>query len=143
MSLNSRVCLAVGVDSVGHEVYYERLFEKMKIPFRKNNKIMLQHMGRRRDYDKDYQAQPKRKRKRAEIRFGTIKEGTQKQMADKAMGLAYETGMNLMEQNNDMTEKQKSQKTVCKACGASSHKTRRAKVCKYNLWSEEAFREEL
>jgi hypothetical protein len=95
MLLNSRVCLAVGVDSVNHEEYYQRLLNEMKMELPGNTRKMLVRMSNRKKYDHNYQAQPNRKRKRSELKFAKSKEGLKKQMADKAMGLEYATGHNL------------------------------------------------
>jgi hypothetical protein len=47
MSLSSRVCLAVGVDSIGQEVYYQRLFGKMGVKLPVNATIMLRNMKKK------------------------------------------------------------------------------------------------
>jgi hypothetical protein len=143
MSLNSRICLAVGVDSVGHEEYYERLFEKMKIPFPDNTRIMLRSMKKKRDYDRNYQAQPTQKRKRSVKKFDSTKDRLKKQMADKALGVAYRSGMNMEPNSNDEPGENTKVKKGCIACGAMDHRTRRAKACKYSRWSEQDFREEI
>ena len=100
-SLSGRVCLAVGVDSVGVEKYYERLFHKMKIPFASNNQQMLGAMDNKRNYDRAYQAQASRKRKRSILKFDNIRDGFLKQKADEAVGLAYKRGMNIEETGGD------------------------------------------
>ena len=108
MSLTSRICLAVGIDSVGHEEDYERLFEKRKLRFPNSTRNMLLSMKKKRDDDRKYQALPKRKRKRSQLKFANMKDGMNKQMADKAMGLVYETGMN-MAQRNFSTQRNRTQ----------------------------------
>jgi hypothetical protein len=92
-------------------------------------------MSNRKKYDRNYQAQPNRKRKRSELKFAKSKEGLKKQMADKAMGLEYATGQN-MEVDNDGVEQEPSRKNVntCMFCGVAGHKTRRSKGCKYYGW---------
>jgi hypothetical protein len=52
-----------------------------------NMRKMLERMSNRKRYDRNYQAQPKRKQKRSELKFAKMKNGLKKQMADKAMGL--------------------------------------------------------
>ena len=91
---------------------------------------MLQLMKRKRDYDKEHQAQAKRRRRRSVLKFANIKEDLSKQVADKAMGLACGSGLNMEEQDKNEVagEKPKTEK-VCVACGGSTHKTRRAKAC--------------
>jgi hypothetical protein len=49
MSLHSRVCLAVGVDSVSHEEYYQRLFNEMKTEMPGNTRKMLERMSNRKN----------------------------------------------------------------------------------------------
>jgi hypothetical protein len=95
MSLALRVCLAIGIDSVGHVEYYDRVFAKLKIKFPKITRIMFGRMKKRQEYAQNYQALPKHKRKRFLTKFAKMKDGLKKQMADKATGLNYDTGMNL------------------------------------------------
>ena len=121
---------------MGHVEYYDRLFGEMKIPLPSNTRIMLGNMENQRKYNGNYQALPKSKRKRSELKFANIKDGMKKQMADKAMGMNYESGLNMCGEQNI-------KKTVCKACGASTHKTRRAKACTYFGWSEKDFQDEI
>jgi hypothetical protein len=91
LSLTSRICLAVGVDSVGHKEFCQRLFKLMNIKLPVNTTTILRKMKQKREYNGGYQAQPKRKRKRPNLKFAKMKEGIKKHMADKAMGLNYET----------------------------------------------------
>jgi hypothetical protein len=67
-------------------------------------------------------------------------------MADKAMGLACGSGVN-MEQNGDEAAGEntsRNEKTVCcGACGRSNHKTRRSQKCLCHSWSEKGFQEEI
>jgi hypothetical protein len=135
MSLSSRVCLAVGLDSVSHEEYYQRLFNETKSDMPENKRRMLAKMSKRKKYDGNYQAQPKRKRKRSEIKFGRMKEGLKKQMADKAMGLVYATGHN-MGLDDEGVEQAEVNRNACIFCGVAGHKTRRAQICKYYGWSK-------
>jgi hypothetical protein len=65
-------------------------------------------------------------------------------MADKAIGLSYETGMNLAGNTDEVGEdKSKKKKDFCKYCGATTHKTRRSKSCKYNGWTDLAVNAEM
>jgi hypothetical protein len=148
MSLASRICLAVGVDSVGHESYYKRLLGNMNISLPKNTTIMLRNMKKKRDYDRFYQAQPHRKRKRANLKFAKMKDGLKKQMADKATGLNYQSGLNMMTQTADgegagVLNCTAKPAVLCKFCGSSTHKTRRSKNCKYFGWSNELVDQEM
>jgi len=105
---------------------------------------MLQLMKRKRDYDKEHQAQAKRRRRRSVLKFANTKEDLSKQVADKAMGLAHGSGLNMEEQDkNEVAGEKPKTKKVCVACGESTHKTRRAKACKYHTWEEKDFREEI
>jgi hypothetical protein len=105
-SQTGRICIAVGVDSVGHEEHCHRVFEKMKTPLPDSTRTMLRKMKKKRDYDRWHQAQPKRKRTRSEKKFAKLKDGMAKQMADKAMGHAHGSGMN-MAGEEDSTNKTK------------------------------------
>jgi hypothetical protein len=143
-SLASRIDLAIGVDSVGHPEYYQRLFDKMTIKLPGITKRVLEKMNNKRKYDQIYQALPKRKRIRSNNKFAKMKDGLKKQMADKAIGLSYETGMNLAENTDEVgEEKSKKKKDFCKYCGATTHKTRRSKSCKYNGWTDLAVNAEM
>jgi hypothetical protein len=110
----------------------------MNLP--KNLEIMLMRMRRQRDYNKNYQAQPKCKRKRCNLKFAKMKEGLKKQMADKAMGLNYSTGSN-MEDTREQNPRKK--RVICKFCGAFTHKSKRSKECAYFGWSDERVRDEM
>jgi hypothetical protein len=134
MSLNSRVCLAVGVDSVIHEEYYQRLFNEMKTELPGNTRKMLVRMSNRKKYDRNYQAQPNRKRKRSELKFAKMKDGLKKQMADKAMGLEYARRQNLEVDNDGVEQEPITNVNTCMFCGVAGHKTRRSKGCKYYGW---------
>jgi hypothetical protein len=140
MSLTSRICMAVGIDSIGHEDYYQRVFGKMEMKLPVNLTNMLFRMKNRREYDRNYQAQPKRKRKRSETKLVKIKEGLQKQMADKAVGRLYETGNNMGLTTDEVTdgagERRPKKAVSCIFCGGSTHKTRRSKECKYYGWAK-------
>jgi hypothetical protein len=63
--------------------------------------IMLGRMKDEREYDRKYQALPKQKPKRANLKFAKMKNGLEKQMADKAMGLNYKTGMSMLQTGED------------------------------------------
>jgi hypothetical protein len=137
MSLTSRVCLAVGIDSVGHVEYYKRVFERKGIRMPWNTRTMLSSMKRKRDYDQVYQAEPKRKRKRSELKFARMKEGLKKQMADKAVGRLYDTGHNmaLQEEGTAVGTGPKPTK-YCIFCGIAGHKTTRSKSCEFFGWAK-------
>jgi hypothetical protein len=144
MSLTSRICLAVGIDSGGHKKYYQCIFDRMNTSLPSNTRTMLLKMKTKREYDRKYQALPKRKRKRSESKFSNMRDGMKKQMAGKAVGLAYDTGMNMEENGNQLAgEKSKRKITLCKFCGASTHKTRRAQACKYYGWSDDRVQAEI
>jgi hypothetical protein len=139
-SLASRICLAVGIDSVGHEQYYKLLFSNMGINLPVTTRKMLCKMLKKREHNQIYQALPKRKRKRSEMKFRKMRTGLMKQMADKAVGLTYETGQNLgpnsdEEVKGDPCKQKKKTAVVCKYCMGSTHKTNRSKNCKYFGWS--------
>ena len=63
-------------------------------------------------------------------------------MADKAMGLTYETGMNVSP-NDDTVAVNGTKKKTCRFCGKTGHLTSRAKACKYNGWSKERVEAEM
>jgi hypothetical protein len=96
MPLHSRTCMAVGIDSVGHEEHYERLFAGIRIPFpNASTRMMVRAMEKRQDYDRKYQAQISRRRIRSIKRFASTKSEFRKEMAEKALGLSYASGMNM------------------------------------------------
>jgi hypothetical protein len=146
MSMASRVCLAVGVDSVGHWEYYERLFAETSVKLPLHTRIMLERMSKRREYDRNYQRRPERKRKRSNLKFAKMKDGLKTQMADKAMGLNYQTGLCMEEIGDDPDAggpNTKQKPARCKFCGSSQHKTRRSKGCKFFGWSNELVEAEM
>ena len=48
-----------------------------------------------RKYNKEYQSRSVRKRGRSKARLSRVQEGVKKEMADKAIGLTYSSGMNI------------------------------------------------
>jgi hypothetical protein len=138
MSLHSRICMAVGIDSVGQEEYYERLFAGMRIPFPNATRMMARAMKKRRDYDRKYQAQMSRRRIRSIKRFASTKSEFRKQMAEKALGLSYASGMNM-----EVVEPGAKKRKVCKYCQGVGHLTTKARDCKYYELSKEQVHEEM
>jgi hypothetical protein len=69
-----------------------------------------------------------------------MKEGLQKQMADKAVGRLYDTGNNMGLNSNKVTddvgERRPKKAVSCIFCGGTKHKTRRSKDCKYYGWAK-------
>jgi hypothetical protein len=66
-------------------LYYLRILPE-------NTRKMLERMSNRNKYNGNYQAQPKRNRKRSEMKFAKMKDGLKKkQMADMVMGPVYAT----------------------------------------------------
>jgi hypothetical protein len=138
MPLTSRVYLAVCIDSVGHEEYYKQVLEELNIKLPKNTvKMSLQAMSRKPEFDQSYQALPKRKRKWSELKFAKMKEGLRKQMADKAVGRDYNTGLNMGLLNDPQGEKgPRLENSSCIFCGVTGHEMRRSKSCKYYSWAK-------
>ena len=144
MSLNARICLAVGVDSVGHEEYYERLFEKMKIRLPDTCRKMLRRMKSKKDYDRMYQGKPSRKRIRATKKFVSQQDNYQTQKADKAIGLAYDSGMAMQDSGNEKAAGgAKRPKGLCRYCLKSGHLTTRSKGCDYYGWEKQELNKEM
>jgi hypothetical protein len=143
MSLGSRVCLAVGIDSVGHAEYYDRILAEMSVTFPANTRTMLTRMTGKREYDRNYQSLPERKRKRSILKFAKMKDGLKKQMGDKAMGLNYETGLTMGDEVEVGPNKKKNETVLCKFCGSNKHKTRRSKGCKFFGWPNELVEAEM
>jgi hypothetical protein len=73
------------------------------------------------------------------LKLAKMKDGLKKQMADKGMGLNYETGLRMQEMGDDahVGPNKKKKAVLCKFCGFCKHKTRRSKECKYFGWSNE------
>ena len=100
---------------------------------------MLRKKDKKRDYDKGYQARTERRKERARLRQNIIQDGVKKQMADKAIGLMYASGMNMAD-DGDVEgggKRQKITNSVCRFCSKPGHKTRRSANCLYHGWEEE------
>jgi hypothetical protein len=106
---------------------------------------MLITKNKKRKYDKEYTSSKIRKRKRSGDKFKKMRADLDTQMAEKAVGLFYASGMN-MENHSDAEGGGKRKKVAndsCKFCGASGHKTTRSSKCKYNGWGKEALNAEM
>jgi hypothetical protein len=94
-------------------------------------------MKKRRDYDREHQAQMSRRRIRTMKRFASTKSGFRKQMAEMALGLSYASGMSME------VEPGAKKRKVCKCCQGVGHLTTKARDCKCYELSKEQVHEEM
>jgi hypothetical protein len=73
-------------------------------------------------------------------KFAKLKDGMAKQMADKAMGHACGSGMNMAGEEDSTNE---TKKKSCKFCKKPGHATNRAKACKHHGWTIEQVQAEM
>jgi hypothetical protein len=127
----ARTYVAVGIDSVGYEEYYRRLFELLDLDY--DDEIMMAHHRRldtNKAWKKEYVNQPHVRRREATVRSLKIRDNIRKEYVDKKAGKSYGSGINDPSQkvSGDNTNVKK-KKPPCQYCGKSGHKTRRSRYC--------------
>ena len=83
MSLTNRVMIAMGVNNLGYYRYWNRVFESLKIDMSPALKHHLQQKDKTEEKKRKYDAQPKRKKKRARHQYEKMQNELKKQIEDK------------------------------------------------------------
>jgi hypothetical protein len=138
----ARTYVAVGIDSVGYEEYYRRLFELIDLDY--DDDIMGTHHRRldaKKVWKKRYDKQPHVRRREAMVRALKIRENIRKEYVDKKAGKSYGSGMNdpsqkASEESDDVKKPPKPKKPPCAHCGLKGHSTTRSKKCLLTTYVE-------
>jgi hypothetical protein len=145
-SLETRVALAVGVVSVGFNVFYRRIFKALGITMTTPVVHWLEQKDKLRAYRLMTRKTTEVKKSRMSSKFDKLKEQekeTREKMAKKEG--AYRSGGNMDEEgffpanknNNNKKPAAKKKRTattpnICPHCGQKGHKTLRSKHCRFN-----------
>jgi hypothetical protein len=145
-SLSNRLCIAVGINSIGLVRYYTRLYKAMGITITPNVMHFLQvkEGARTRRSKKCKEAETKKKRN--ERKMEACRKDERQAHVDRAKKEGtYQKGMNMDEDGvdgymaEDLQQKQPARKkrktnnnVVCMHCGLTGHTTTRSRMCLKN-----------
>lgn len=124
---SGRLGIAIGVDSVGKERYYERLCERLGLDYWLEFREQMKRRDRRRKVQRNYRSSDVVKKRAAKNRNDLIKELCQTGLKDRRKGREYRPGIAL-ESHQIIGQKRKER--TCPHCGEVGHTTKRSKFCK-------------
>jgi hypothetical protein len=147
MVLTSRINLAIGIDTLGHQSFFEELFYSMGFTRTAMTLLGLRRMWKKKEYGRMYSGLRKVKRRRRIKQRDRMIEGTAKMDLDAKEGMGYSSGGRMRDESNDGNSeetKRKRKKTrtdkhansthtratkaECK-CGSEDHKRISSKSC--------------
>ena len=134
-SLHNRVAIAIGINSMGFMVYFQRLLKALGIAVTPNVEHWLQvreTIRNRRLLKAKTNDMKKLRNKRKYEQMKTL-EAAARKARDKREG-QYKSGGHMQDGGFDGEETQQSHKakTTCAACGSTNHKTTRSTKCPFN-----------
>ena len=139
-SLWNRVCLCIGITSIGYLAYFRRLYKKLGIAMTPNvlNYLDVKHKCRSRRLELAKQKLSKKKRNKR--KYEMLKEHTTIARKERAKRDGYKTGMNLdnveVSAQGQTTKQPRPKRTVSVCphpfCGKRGHKTTKSKHCLAN-----------
>jgi hypothetical protein len=142
MALTSRINIAIGVDSVGHALFYQRLFKRMGFKCTEFTFSGLRRMFRKKEYGRMYSGLKKTKLQRRLKARTKMSEGVSKMELDVEEGRAYSSGIGVegdIEEDTDgqprankRAKKAKDNNTLtgCR-CGSLEHQRVSSKKCPF------------
>lgn len=142
-----RVCLAICLDSVGHEGTFSVLGSLLGLPWMTCSRESLSLIDKKHGYESKYKKRQEVRQKRAKKAREKIQEEIKKEHIDKKRGRAYRSGIavtvakgekkdgeNHVEDNDKKTKKTEK---ICTLCHKKGHLTSRSKSCAYHQqWLE-------
>jgi hypothetical protein len=135
----ARSNVIVGIDSLGYEQYYKRLFSKTGLAYTEVTRRHHKRIDKRRFTQAIYKKKPESKRKRRRLLYEKIAAGNA--AAEESRKEGYDYGPGLMapqdpdeEDLADGAEEPSAKPFVvgCQQCGKSDHKTTRSMKCYYS-----------
>jgi hypothetical protein len=133
-SLQNRLCMGIGINALGIDEYFRRLFKKMCIIMTPNVQHFLEVKESKRSKRIKKVKLTETKKQRRQNAFDKLKEdeAIAKKERAKRDG-TYRTGQNMEDGSDDEVERPKKRKvpSVCKYCGKKGHTTTKSKKC---LW---------
>ena len=131
-SLANRVCLALGIYSVGYEVFFVRLFERCGINIPDDLRYYLKKQEKTRVYRKEKDKKSEIKKKRNAKLHGQLKELSQRMQDGAQGGAQYNPGIGMdggyYEEDAKPAAVLKCG-SVCTSCGKNTHKRSTNKLC--------------
>jgi hypothetical protein len=132
-----RTYLAVGLDSVGYEVYFRTIFDILGLDY--DEKICGLHHQRLDNMKKYYQThnnKPEVRKSRCKTRAVKIRNNIRKAIQDKKKGYCYETGMAAPGAIPKEEKAGPKKKVQCKHCGKLGHARRAHRDCGKSTFQE-------
>ena len=149
-SLPNRIAMAVGINSLGVEAFFKRLFKMLGIPLTDNVAYYLKTRETNRNKRLLGLRTRAAKQKKNKRKYDRLKEATlqAKKEYHKRQG-TYRKGMNLDDPFGELTDKKQPAakrankgSLFCEYCGGSDHLTKRSKKCTATVDSVKRFAKE-
>jgi hypothetical protein len=141
----ARSNLIVGIDSLGYEGYFERLFNKTGVEYTQVTRRHHQRVDKRRATQGRYKKRPESKRKRRKLLYAKIAAGNAAAVESRKEGYDYGSGLMAPkdEEEEDLANRDggtwKKLVVGCPKCGKSDHKTTRSMKCYYSTNTKSVF----
>jgi hypothetical protein len=104
VSLRNRVCMAIGIQSLGYDQYFARLFRELGLDLDDTTKHRLAQNEKQRKYRKEQTKLANNKRKRKQATYVKIANYFEKLKKDRAAGKEYKTGVAMELTNANVRE---------------------------------------
>jgi hypothetical protein len=104
VSLRNRVCMAIGIQSLGYDQYFARLFRELGLDLDDTTKHRLAQNEKQRKYRKEQTKLANNKRKRKQATYVKIANYFEKLKKDRAAGKEYKTGVSMELTNANVGE---------------------------------------
>jgi hypothetical protein len=132
----ARTYLAVSIDSLGFEEYYNRLYPDIGVTMSTATQQFFKQHDRKRKSDRDHERKPAYKTKRARRRLEKIQTAWKKEVQDKQQGHTYQPRMGapkVARKNGEVADVNGNGSIkLCSACGNCGHQRRTSKKCPLN-----------
>jgi hypothetical protein len=132
MVLTSRIHLAIGIDTLGHQSFFEEVFSSLGFTWTHVTSTGLRRMWKKKEYGRTYSGLRKVKRRRRIKQRDRMIEGTKKMEIDAKEGRGYTSGIRMRDEgkNGDSEEKKRNKKARTGEANNNQLTRRTAKECK-------------
>jgi hypothetical protein len=137
-SLQTRLSLAVGINSIGLQAYFERVFETLGIEVTPNVLHFLKQKEGLRKFRLDKIRTKAAKKKRNKRKYDKLADDTKIAAKERAKrDGTYKSGTNMQEEEEDeqpdaqntKTKRKSYARSICPFCGKKGHTTKKSKHC--------------
>jgi hypothetical protein len=138
LSNKGRTHTAVGVDSVGYESFYQRLYHVLGLEEAPTTTESCADLDNARVRKATWDKSTERKRRRAEANTDKCLQGRELTRRDNIKNFAYRRGMagpqvdGLEDEESTPTRKKQSANSICAYCDKKGHKTTKSKLCLFS-----------